>query len=488
MTDTSPSHADRAVVVVGGGIAGVSAAIVLAERGVPVTLVEAEPYLGGRAGAWRDRLKDGESFSMERGFHAFFRQYYNLRALLRRADPALSMLVPVPDYPLLGPEGWKESFAGLSRRAPMNVVDLVRRTDTLRWRDLLGVNVRAAMTMLRYHPEETFARFDQMTAKQYLDSLQFPPRARQMLFDVFAHSFFNPEATMSAAELLLMFHFYFIGNPEGLVFDVARAPFDAAIWDPLQRYLEARGTRVLRGVRAVRLDRLGQRWRVLLADGQPPLEGACVVLATQVPALRAIVAESQALPASLRQSVDSLEVTLPFAVWRLWLDRTSEAGRMPFVGTTGLGLLDNISLYHLFESESRNWAERTGGAVLEAHAYAMPEGLAEADAKADMLRTIHALYPETQRARIVEERYLERRDCPAFRSGSHRLRPTVTTPLDSLVLAGDFVRLNQPSALMERAATSGMLAANHLLARWELKAEPILGIPSRGFIANVRSA
>ena len=33
---------------------------------------------------------------MSRGFHAFFRQYYNLRALLRRVDPDLQSLVPVP--------------------------------------------------------------------------------------------------------------------------------------------------------------------------------------------------------------------------------------------------------------------------------------------------------------------------------------------------------------------------------------------------------
>ena len=42
---------------------------------------------------------------MNRGFHAFFRQYYNLRALLRRADPALSMLAPVDDYPLIDGDG-----------------------------------------------------------------------------------------------------------------------------------------------------------------------------------------------------------------------------------------------------------------------------------------------------------------------------------------------------------------------------------------------
>src|SRR5690242_16230984 len=84
-------------VVLGGGLGGVSAALVLAEHGIAVTLIEREGYLGGRVGAWTERLNDGEVFEMERGFHAFFRQYYNLRSLLRRVDPKLQKLVRLRD-------------------------------------------------------------------------------------------------------------------------------------------------------------------------------------------------------------------------------------------------------------------------------------------------------------------------------------------------------------------------------------------------------
>ena len=101
-----PAHADGLgwrprVVVAGGGIAGLTAAIALAERGVDVELCEREEHLGGRAGGWTAALPDGTPVGMSRGFHAFFRQYYNLRALLRRADPGLDRLVPVADYPLV---------------------------------------------------------------------------------------------------------------------------------------------------------------------------------------------------------------------------------------------------------------------------------------------------------------------------------------------------------------------------------------------------
>ena len=82
---------DRRVVVVGGGIAGIAAATALAERGVAVTLVEQHERLGGRVRSWPVTV-GAESQTMGRGFHAFFRQYYNLRALLRRTDPTLAAL------------------------------------------------------------------------------------------------------------------------------------------------------------------------------------------------------------------------------------------------------------------------------------------------------------------------------------------------------------------------------------------------------------
>ena len=96
---TRPS-ADHHVVVVGGGIAGLTSALALAERGVRVTLLEREARLGGRVQAWPVTLADGSESAMSRGFHAFFRQYYNLRAVLSRTDPTLSRLVPLADYPL----------------------------------------------------------------------------------------------------------------------------------------------------------------------------------------------------------------------------------------------------------------------------------------------------------------------------------------------------------------------------------------------------
>lgn len=487
----------RTTAVIGGGLAGVAAATVLAERGMGVTLLEAKPYLGGRAGAWVETMKDGTSFAMERGFHAFFRQYYNLRRLLRRVDPTLSCLMPVPDYPILTPDGHMESFANLPLTPPLNVARLTLRTRSLSLGDLLRVDKGAALEMLRYERGRTYERFDHVNAKTYLDSLGFPELARQRLLHVFAHSCFNPQEDMSAAALLEMFHFYFTGNHEGLIFDVASRPFSTAIFEPLRERLEERGVGVLTGTAVQAVRRKDGGW--LVEHERGAIEADDLVLALDVPAMSTLLAASPDLDDShltepgaeptWRQRMMSLRATNPFAVWRLWLDQPVTEGRVPFAGTAGVGRLDNISLYHLFEDESRRWAERTGGSVVELHAYALPHDTEEAALKVELLAGLNRLYPETAGAGIIEDRFLWAADCPSFAPGSAPLRPGVATPFKGVAVAGDFARLPFPSCLMERAVSAGMLAANVVLDRYDVRPEPLWSVPVRGLLAprNVRS-
>ena len=61
-----------------------------------------------------------------------------------------------------------------------------------------------------------------------------------------------------------------------------------------------------------------------------------------------------------------------------------------------------------------------------------------------------------------------------------KLRPEVVTPDPRLVLAGDGIRCDLPVALMERAATTGFLAANQLLAGWNLRGHDLWTVPMQG--------
>jgi len=471
-----------------------AAATALVERGAAVSVLEEGGFWGGRAGSWPDRLATGEPFEMERGFHGFFRQYYNLRRLLRRVDPELSGLAPAGDYPILGPDGEMESFAGLPRRAPWNMAALALRTRTLKPRDLLSIRPGPALAMLAFDPEATYARWDEVSARDYLDSLGFPPRARRMLFDVFAHSFFSAEEELSAAELLMMFHWYFVANREGLIFDVARRPMSAAFWRPLADRLAGLGAELRLATRAVQIRRdrqtgSGPGWQVELADGTQ-VAGDALVLAVHLPGLQRLVADSPDLArnADWSRAVLALPRTRPFAVWRLWLDGPVLPERAPFAGTTGFGRLDNISVYDHFQDESRAWAKTHGGAVVELHAYAVANPVDPDRLRRELLAGLHALYPETAAASIRDERFLLREDAAGFPPGAHADRVGVATPHANLFTAGDFARLPVPCALMERAATSGMMAANLILSGRATGPEPIDSLASRGLFARFSPA
>ena len=452
-------RSDRHIIVVGGGLAGVAAATLAAERGIQVTLLEKLPYLGGRLGAWDDSLMDGTTFQMERGFHAFFRQYYNLRALLRRIDPHLSFLQPVADYPLMGPDGMKQSFQSLPKQTPWNVAVAAWRTPGLDWRALQRVNGRAALAMLAFDPSKTYQRFDDMSARSYLDSLRFPEDARGLLFDIFAHSFFNPEEELSAAELLMMFHFYFTGNQEGLLFDVCRQPFSKAIWNPMLRYLESKDVRVELSAEVQSLQKQqGQQeqnawqvsWRRKDQRNVTTDRADAVVLATTVPGLQALMKRSAALyEGDWKDTVDALAVTRPFAVWRMWLDGPMAKDRPPFAGTRGVGMLDNISLYHLFEDESRGWSGDgdNSRSVVELHAYALPQGASEKEIRKDLWQGLISFYPEAATRNILEDRFLLLQDCPAFAPGSARKRPRCENAVCQSVFGGRFRQIVNADSL-----------------------------------------
>ena len=77
-----------------------------------------------------------------------------------------------------------------------------------------------------------------------------------------------------------------------------------------------------------------------------------------------------------------------------------------------------------------------------------------------------------------------RNDFTAFHTGLYRDRPTHTTGVEGLLLAGDWVKLPVPAMLMEAACTSGLLAANEILGREGLQQEPIYTVPVRGLFAR----
>ncbi|QES40244.1 isorenieratene synthase [Streptomyces venezuelae] len=482
-----PSGETRTTAVVGGGLAGLAAATALAERGVRVTLYEREYQLGGRLAGWPIELADGSTATMTRGFHAFFRQYYNLRGLLRRTDPGLTALTGLPDYPLQHSKGFRDSFAKVPRTPPWSALGFAALSPTFGGRDLARMNPRAALPLMDVRVPETYRRLDRTSAHELLERIRFPEAAHHLAFEVFSRSFFADPRLLSAAELALMFHIYFLGSSEGLLFDVPQEPFPTALWDPLAAYLTGHGVDIRTGQAVESVQPApGGGFRVTTEDGGDRYD--TVVLALDTTGLQHVVARSPRLAdRPWRERIMRLRTAPPFLVSRLWLDRPVAADRPGFLGTSGYGPLDNVSVLERWEGEALRWVARTGGSVVELHAYAVDPG-ADRTAEQERLRVqLQRVYPETRDAKIVDERHEWRADCPLFAVGGYEDRPTVHTADPALTVAGDLVRTDLPAALMERAVTTGFLAANALLARWGLRGQTLWSVPDRGRVRALRA-
>merc|ERR1719231_1122992 len=66
--------------IVGAGLAGMVAAMDLADAGHDVEIFELRPFVGGKVSSWKD--KDGNHIEM--GLHVFFGCYYNLYGIMKR--------------------------------------------------------------------------------------------------------------------------------------------------------------------------------------------------------------------------------------------------------------------------------------------------------------------------------------------------------------------------------------------------------------------
>jgi isorenieratene synthase len=118
------------------------------------------------------------------------------------------------------------------------------------------------------------------------------------------------------------------------------------------------------------------------------------------------------------------------------------------------------------------------------HAYALEPGTPEAAVRAEMRDTLQRIYPELRGAATLGEEFLTADDCPLHDTGPWAARPGVVTPDRAVVLAGDGIRCDFPVALMERAATTGLLAANVLLDGWGVAGHDIWTVPLRSRVGR----
>jgi isorenieratene synthase len=470
--------APRSVAVVGGGIAGLTAALVLARRGYAVSVFESKPYLGGKLASWSVATDGDRSVPMSHGFHAFFRHYHNLHRLLRslKVKPSLAS---IGDYVILGRDGAAHRFAAVDRTPLLNLFSLVRQgilplRDALRspGRDLYGL-------LLEYTERDTFARYDGLSYADFCRVSDMPPKLR-LVFHTFARSFFAEPERLSFAELVKSFHFYFLSQDAGLIYDYPTVDYEKSVIGPIRAEIEERG-----GVLTVssRVERIGRRPGARLFVNDTPFDR--VVLAGHAVAMRELVLGSEGLPEPFVGSMRALTRGQRYAVLRLFVLEEVSWSHPPFVSLERDRLLDAIALMHRIEEGPATWARANGGAVVELHSYAIPDSMPNEDVEVTLVAEATRFLPRLKDATVAHRVCQMADDFTAFHVGQYGTRPTIETGDPHLVCAGDWVKLPFPAMLLEGACSSGVLAANAILRVDELEEEEVSSVPLTGLMAGL---
>jgi carotenoid phi-ring synthase / carotenoid chi-ring synthase len=250
----------KKVVVIGGGLAGITTALELARKGFAVTLVESSAALGGKLTGW-DLEALGERFPVEHGFHGFFDQYYNLNELFAYAGVKQGVFSASPGYPVIFKNSPEEIFGQTPKLFPLNVFSIIGQSRRL---DLISFlknskGLLSTVELFRYEYKKSFQKYDSIDFMTYCRSGETLPAFVDTVLHPFADATMNRMEVLSAAEALRYFHFYFMGSPEGLSFKITNRDCMTALINPLEAKLKELGVTLRKGSTAGRLKVEGEK-------------------------------------------------------------------------------------------------------------------------------------------------------------------------------------------------------------------------------------
>ncbi|MFF1463872.1 hydroxysqualene dehydroxylase HpnE [Streptomyces sp. NPDC058330] len=452
MNGRSP-HPSRAVVV-GGGLAGVTGALRLADAGVRVTLLEGRPRLGGLAFSFR---RGG--LSVDNGQHVYLRCCTAYRWFLDRIEgTALAPLQSRLDVPVLdvgrdsGPRLGRLRRTGLP--VPLHLAGGLAAYPHLSLAEKAGV-ARAALALGRLDPADP--ALDGIDFATWLRRHGQSERTVEALWDLVGVATLNaraPDASMALAAMV--FKTGLLSDPGAADIGWAAVPL-GDLHDTLARKaLESAGVDIRVRSRATGLTRTEDGSWAVVADGER-FEADTVVLAVPQGQAHALLPEGALEdPGRLLEMTDS-----PILNVHVVYDR--KVLRRPFFAALG------SPVQWVFDRTESSGLQGGGQYLAVSQSAAQDEiDLPVAELRGRYLPELERLLPAARGAGI-RDFFVTRERTATFAPapGVGRLRPGPHTRAPGLHLAGAWTATGWP-ATMEGAVRSGFAAADaslHALGR-----------------------
>ncbi len=442
--------ADRqnSAIVVGGGVAGMSAACALADAGLRVTLVERRGYLGGRASSY---LHPGVDETIDNCQHVLFGCCTNLQGFYRRigVDGRIHW---TSSMTMIEPGGRRSQLGPAPLPAPLHGFPRLLSASAFSFADKLAL-ARAFSAAMRGDdglPGENLA--------QWLARHGQTPGALNRFWRLVIASALNAEIeTIAVPYATKVIRELFMNSAWAGAMGMSTVPL-STLYSAVPQFLAQRGGELMlnANVESAEFDALSAQWLVRMRDAEQPLRADTLVLALPFEALQKLL---PALPAA--QGKDKLAAQLaqhvhwPICSVHLWFDRA-------VTDLEHAVLLDRE--VHWMYNQSRLQSRPDHYIELVVSATRAFAALPREQAIGQALRELAEFFPAAREARLLKVALVkEVRATFGVPPGIDAARPDAHAPWPQCFLAGDWVATGWPST-MESAARSGHLAAEAVCA------------------------
>jgi squalene-associated FAD-dependent desaturase len=430
-------------VVVGGGLAGISAALTLADAGAAVTLLESKARLGGATWSFRRR-----GLSFDNGQHVFLRCCTAYLALLDRLGASSSVrLQERLDLPVVAPGGARARLRRNRLPAPLHLAGSLLRYRHVPLTERLQLG-RALLPLRRADLAD--AGLDGTTFAEFLRRHGQGDAAIERLWDLICIPTVNlPAAEASLTLAATVFQIGLLTDAAASDIGWSGIPLSELHADHAVAALDRAGADVRTSTPVERVEATGAGIAVTTATGHIDAEAVVVAVPHDVAAklLAGAVDEARRWP-ELGAS--------PIVNVHLVYDR-------PVIDEEFVAVVDSPLQFVFDRTASSGLGDRSsrGEQCLAVSLSAATAWIAApADALAAMANAeLARLFPAAAAARLLDSVVVRERAATfAGRPGTRRLRPGPVTGVRGLYVAGAWTDTGWP-ATMEGAVRSGVAAA-----------------------------